>query len=169
MKKDSKIVIRPSEFWKDMMIYSILITIGVLILLFWNPEQYSLESTLWGFSLVFTTVFALLRMGMTHSKLDEALNFKYRIKLSKHNYKAQVLRVFFGPIIFWTSIESDYTSYETQNIFGAKGIGGYSTNTTYSKLAGAQTAVANARVTAKRQRKEYFEKKKVEKFKNIKA
>jgi len=165
--EDSKIVIRPSSFWRDVIYYSISALLLILFIL-WETEQYSMTSMI-RYGLIFVEIIAILfGLGITHMNLDKSLNYKYRIKKTKYLYKAQVLRSWFWFIIFWQPIREDYQTYDTENIFGAKMIGGYSWEVTYNSVGEAREAIKKYKEKAKEQRQEYFTKKKIMKDKIIK-
>jgi hypothetical protein len=168
MKKESKIVIYPSDFWRDVISYVILIPLLILAIK-WAPEKYDImEAARFG-AIMVTGMLILFRMGITHMCLDEAINWKFRIKKeNKYAFSAKVLQSWFWFIPYWKPIKENFHTYKTQSFFGRKETGCYSTDVTFSTIEDAREAIIEYKKKAKEQRIAYFAKKKVEKFKTIK-
>jgi len=169
MEKGSKTIIRPSDFWKDVISYAILIPILIFIITQWHPSMADIGSAARFGAIMVVGMFIFFRMAITHMCLDVSINFIYRIK-KIHNgvFKAKVCRSWFWIIPYWAAINESHHTYKTQNLFGRKETGVYSTEVIYPNIESAREAVSTYKKKAKEQRIAYFAKKKIEKFKTIK-
>jgi hypothetical protein len=150
---------RMSQFWRDVISFVILVPLFVL-----NLKFDIVASEMWPSQFVFGIILGMLifsKIALVHMELDEALNYKYKIIKKQYWYEAKVLRSWFWFIIFWQPIKEDYHSYKAQNIFGAKWDSAYTTDVTYKTEKEAREVVKKYKNNAKKQRQEYFTKKKI--------
>ena len=134
-------------------IYFILL-IGLAIISFLSPMFWYPTGCLF--------IVYLIALSMD---IPDIISFKYRIIDKKYQIEVDYLTLNFIFMPVWKPIEKEPHSYESQNIFGADETHFYSSPIYYENMKKVEEGINQHKEKIKRNRKEFVEKGKKEKFK----
>lgn len=145
-----------STFCKDLISMGIFILIFILSIHGFKFGQFFSGNILYMLGLMLSTLFIFFKLILIQNNLENSINFKYKIIKEKNSYRVKVLKPWFWILIWWQPLSKKYHSYETENIFGGKSFGGYSTEEVFYSEENAKKGIEKYKIKAQMERDSYF-------------
>lgn len=150
---------RLSSFEKWILFYIIIISSFVLLFNY-APADYSLLYLLRMAGLLLCVLLFLVSTFEFKSEVaEEMIVFKYKVVYKEggwKEYKAKMLTLGYLFIPWWAPVDTETSSFDYQNIFGADTTSYSQYNVEYRTESKARNAIEKHRAHTKRERKKFF-------------